>query len=113
MTYRELQRECKRRGLPANGNRATLEARLEVGVFALPPEGDFVETEAHPDDIVRLKKPGRPAAPRFTYIGDQREGATNPESTTFRGLVFKLNGPPVAVSDSDTAAKLSGNSHFK
>ena len=86
MTYRELQIECKRRGLLANGNRELLEARLNIVV-------------------------NRP--PQFTFIGDPREGTTNPEFVTFCGVTFYLNGLAVTVDNPEAAAKLAANSHFK
>ena len=87
MTYKELQAECKKRGLPATGKKAELEARLAGG------NRSFVFTghpyKAHADDPETI-----------TY------------SHTYENVYeFKLNGPAVAV-DNVTAEKLAVHSHF-
>ncbi len=85
MTYRQLQILCKKKGLPANGTKDVLWARLrEAG-------------------IKKLRS--------FVFTGDPNTDH-NPGWIYILGHRFKLNGKPVEVTD-EAAGRLNTHTHFK
>ena len=105
MNYRALQAELKARGLNAKGSKKELEAR-----YAEWKEGlDGAELiEAVTEAIPPVKK--SPIGRKFIFTGDP-VGRCDPEFCQMHGLLFKLNGAGVHVSD-EIAAKLATHSHF-
>ena len=92
MNYREMQIECKRRGLPGNGTKAVLRERL------------------YADSDPQIKPVTNGAGKSFVFTGDPVNGQ-DPDSIVMFSYRFTLNGDPVGVSD-ELAARLINNSHF-
>ncbi len=69
MNYREMQAECKKRGISAQGNKATLEKRLSG------------------------------LSRSFVFSGDPRSNFTGPGWIFVHGYQFHLKGKPVVVDD--------------
>ena len=104
MNYRALQAELKARGLNAKGSKKELEARLYA--------------DSDPEIKPVAAKPKKAVIGRqFIYTGDPGIGkddgwsADDPNFCQMHGLLFKLNGAGVPVSD-EIAAKLATHSHF-
>ena len=104
MNYKELQQECKKRGLSGFGKKAELEARL-VKYNSL---GEITEPAIEPEPPAPEVIVGR----SFAFIGDPRNKFTGAPMVNMDGYMFKLHGDAVKVSDF-AARRLAGNNHFK
>ena len=94
MNYRALQANLKSKGLNAKGSKAELEARWS----------EYIDLDSEPEPKKAVI--GR----KFIFTGDP-VGGCDPDFCQMHGLLFKLNGAGVPVSD-EIAAKLATHSHF-
>jgi len=142
MEYRELQQECKKRGLSAFGKKDELEARLMLSatdtsrnVFVSGADADQEEVPAfifRGDDgkreyFQRVRTGWDDELDRPIYGKELKTKSVDPNNParivmhTARDLppedrksyTFVLNGDPVQVDDEGLAYKLRHNSHFE